>query len=89
MKFETYIHNIVNNYQKKFRKDRCTHVHARCVNVRARVLPRRNERAQGWPYRFWHGGGLVPPHRGGTHGGGQGSDGGGLARNSRQNSEVS
>ena len=34
-------------------------------------------------------GGLVPPHRGGTHGGGQGSDGGGLARNSRQNSEVS
>ena len=45
MKFETYIHNIVDNYQKKIRTDQCTHVRARCVNVRARVLPRRNERA--------------------------------------------
>ena len=35
------------------------------------------------------GGDTSPPHRGGTHGGGQGSDGGGLARNSRQNLEVS
>ena len=38
---------------------------------------------QGYPYRFWHGGGSVPPHRGGTSGGGQGPDGGGLARDSR------
>ena len=28
-------------------------------------------------------GGSVPPHRGGTSGGGQGPDGGGLARDSR------
>ena len=39
-------------------------------------------RLQGWPYRFWHGGDLSPPI------GGDGW-GGGLARNSRQNFEVS
>ena len=40
---------------------------------------------QGLPYRFWHGGVLYPPIGGGTHGGGQGSDGGGFTRESRQN----
>ena len=45
MKFETYIHKIVKNYQKIFRNDPCTHVRTRCVNVRAHVLPRRTARA--------------------------------------------
>ena len=45
MKFETYVHKIVKNYQKIFRKDPCTHAHTRGVNVCARVLSRRNERA--------------------------------------------
>ena len=45
MKFETYIHMIVKNYQKKNHKDPCTHVRERCVNVCVRVLPRRNKRA--------------------------------------------
>ena len=43
MKFETYIYKIVKNYQVIFRKDPCTH--ARGVDVRARVLSRRNARA--------------------------------------------
>ena len=45
MKFETYIHKIVKNYQKIFRKDPCTHARTRGKNVRARVLSRRNVRA--------------------------------------------
>ena len=43
---------------------------------------------QGCQFRFPYGGGLVPPHRGGTDGGGQRSDGGGLARDSRQSREL-
>ena len=45
MKFETYVHKIVKNYQKIFRKDPCTHARTRGVNVRARVLSRPNARA--------------------------------------------
>ena len=45
MKFETYNYEIVKNYQKKFRKDSCTHQHARSVNVRAHILSLRNARA--------------------------------------------
>ena len=45
MKFETCIHMIVQNYQKNFCKDPCTHARTRGVDVRARVLSRRNERA--------------------------------------------
>ena len=40
MKFETYNHKIVKNYQKEFSKDPCTHAHTRGVNQRARVLSR-------------------------------------------------
>ena len=44
---------------------------------------------QGCPFRFPYGGGFVPPHRGGgTDGGGQRSDGGGLAHDSRQSREL-
>ena len=39
----------------------------------------------GLPLQILAWGGTGPPHRGGTQGGGQGSDGGGLARDSRQN----
>ena len=45
IKFQTYIHKIVKNDQKIFRKDPCTHAHTRGVNVCARVLSRRNVRA--------------------------------------------
>ena len=45
MKFETYIHKIVYNYQKIFHKDPRTHAHTRGVNVRGHVLSRRNARA--------------------------------------------
>ena len=45
MKFETFIHEIVKNYQVIFYKDPCTHAHTRGVNVRARILSRRNARA--------------------------------------------
>ena len=31
---------------------------------------------QGWPYRFWQGGGLVPPIGGGPKGGDKGPMGG-------------
>ena len=37
MKFETFIHEIVKNYQMIFRKDPCIHTHTRRVNVRTRV----------------------------------------------------
>jgi len=42
MKFETFIHEIVKNYQIIFRKDLCIHPRTRGVKVRARVLSRRN-----------------------------------------------
>ena len=42
MKFQTYIYKKVKNYLQIFRKDLCTHAHTRGVNVRARVLSRRN-----------------------------------------------
>ena len=45
MKFETFIHEIVKNYQMIFRKDPCIHKPSRGVNVRARVLSRQNARA--------------------------------------------
>ena len=45
MKFETYIHKIVKNYQKIFHKDPCRQAHTRDVNVSACVLSRRNTRA--------------------------------------------
>ena len=35
---------------------------------------------QGFPFTFSKGGGIVPPLRGGTQGGGFGSPGGGMAR---------
>ena len=35
---------------------------------------------QGFPFTFPKGGGMVPPLRGGTQGGGFGSPGGGMAR---------
>ena len=37
---------------------------------------------QGFPFRFPGGGGMVPPLRGGTRGGGLGPEGGGMARDS-------
>ena len=40
MKFETYIHKVVKNYQLIFRKDPCTYARTRDVTVRARVLSR-------------------------------------------------
>ena len=45
MKFETFIHKIVNNYQQIFCKDPCTHARTQGKNVRARVLSRQNARA--------------------------------------------
>ena len=45
MKFETYIHKIVKNYQMIFCKDPCTHARTRGVKVRARVSSRQNARA--------------------------------------------
>ena len=39
------IHKIVKNHQNIFLKDVCKHARTRWVNVRARVLPRRNARA--------------------------------------------
>ena len=45
MKFDNYIYKIVKNYQMIFHKDPCVHAHTRSVNLRARVLSRRNERA--------------------------------------------
>ena len=49
MKFETYIHKIVKNYQKNFRKDLCTHARTRGVNMRARVSSRQNTRTHIYP----------------------------------------
>ena len=46
IKFQTYIHKIVTNDQKIFRKDQCTHAHTRGVNVCEGVLSRRNALAQ-------------------------------------------
>ena len=45
MKFETYVHKIVKNHQMIFLKDLCTHARTQGVNMRARVLSRRNARA--------------------------------------------
>ena len=45
MKFETYIHKIVKNHQMIFRKDPCTDSRTRGVNVRVRILSRRNAHA--------------------------------------------
>ena len=42
MKFETFICEIVKNYQIIFCKDPCIHRRTRDVNVRALVLSRRN-----------------------------------------------
>ena len=42
MKFQIYIHKIVKNIHKIFHKDPSTHARKRCLNVRARVLSRRN-----------------------------------------------
>ena len=45
MKFETFIHEIVKNYQMIFRKDPCIQTGTRGEKVRACVLSRRNARA--------------------------------------------
>ena len=45
MKFETFIHEVVKNYQMIFHKDPCIRTPTRGVNVRARILSRRNARA--------------------------------------------
>ena len=45
MKFDTFIYEIVKNYQQIFRKDPCIRTRTRGVNVCARVLARRNARA--------------------------------------------
>ena len=45
MKLKTFIHEIVKNCQINFRKDPCIYTRTRGVNVRARVLSRRNARA--------------------------------------------
>ena len=47
------------------------------------VRPCRETYDQGYPFKILDGGGLVPPHWGGTHGGGHDPDGGGLTRDSR------
>ena len=44
MKFDTFIYEIVKNYQQIFRKDPCIHTRTRGVNVSAYVLSQRNER---------------------------------------------
>ena len=45
MKLQTNIHQIVKNDHKIFCKDPCANARTRGINVRARVLPRRNVRA--------------------------------------------
>ena len=45
MKFETFIHKIVKNHNQIFRKDPCTLVRKRGVNVRARISSWQNARA--------------------------------------------
>ena len=45
MKLQTNIHQIVKNDHKIFCKDPCANARTRGINVRARVLPRRNARA--------------------------------------------
>ena len=45
MKFVTYIHKIVKNYQKIFRKDPCTNAYTRDKNMRAHVSSRQTARA--------------------------------------------
>ena len=45
MKFEIYIHKIVKNHQKSFRKDLWKHQRTWGVNVRARISSRQNRRA--------------------------------------------
>ena len=45
MKFKTSIHEVVKNYQMIFHKDPCIRTPTRGVNVRARILSRRNARA--------------------------------------------
>ena len=45
MKFETFIYQIVKNYQIIFRKDPCIHTLRRGVNARALLLSRGNARA--------------------------------------------
>ena len=45
MKFETYIHKIVKNHQKIFRKDSCTHAHKRRKCARLRFVDTKRARA--------------------------------------------
>ena len=45
IKFQITIHKKVKNYHKIFCKDPCTNPRTRGINVRVRVLPRRNVRA--------------------------------------------
>ena len=45
MKFETYVHKVVKNYQQIFHKNPCIHARTRGVNVRARIWSRQNARA--------------------------------------------
>ena len=45
MKFETYLHMIIRNHQMNFLKYPCTHARTQGLNMRARVLSRRNARA--------------------------------------------
>ena len=57
--------------------------------MRVMIMIKRDEvnvlqRVSGLPLQILAWGGAGPPHRGGTQGGGQGFDGGGLARDSRQ-----
>ena len=49
MKFEINSKKMVKNHQQIFRKDPCIHTHTRRVNVRTRVLSRRNVRAHVFP----------------------------------------
>ena len=44
IKFETFIHKIVNNNQKILHKDPFTHARTQGVNVRACIVSRRNVR---------------------------------------------
>ena len=44
MKFETFIHEVVKNYQMIFHKDPCIRTPTRGVNVRTRVSSRQNAR---------------------------------------------
>ena len=45
MNFETFIHEVVKNYQMIFCKDPCIRTPTRGVNVHGRILSRRNARA--------------------------------------------